>query len=553
MVKSDIQTTFNAYIEGATALHASWNKLQNAEDQLGCVDGQIIGTGRPDYTQSSTEYNLFVGDKNFLLIDIPGIEGDEGKYREAIKNSLEKAHVIFYVNGSGKKAEKDTLEKIKKYMRDRTSVYAIFNVHCKAKQERIEGFDNTYQETLSDAYKKQSEIVHQTQGELISFLGEKFRGSITLNGLLSFCSTAMDCNGNTTIIQDTEDKRLRAEQGKFLKEYSNNVELMQMDSHICEVQDVIAQKIEHFDEDIFEENLEKLRNRLINMISEVSSLRDVEKKKIKNFLRDYDEFEQKCEIARHDFVQTIGRIDRSIVAGAFSSVQDKLFEMIDECKGKIKSSDVEEVFKQYEQQIIHDIQTTVDEKVSVAINEYQEAILDAENRLCKNLQRDQIIFQNDIEDENVDLDFSFIKSLKFSFKDFAKGAFKVGGYALTGGTIGSAFCPGLGTVIGAVAGAVVGIVERIWSWFASKEKRINKAKKELKESLDAQIDEIAENLKQSIKEQELEKQIDVKHEQIVQNIESQRKALNDIERILNVVVMDLENRYRRIQKDCWED
>ena len=79
MVKSDIQTTFNAYIEGATALHASWNKLQNAEDQLGCVDGQIIGTGRPDYTQSSTKYNLFVGDKNFLLIDIPGIEGDEGK------------------------------------------------------------------------------------------------------------------------------------------------------------------------------------------------------------------------------------------------------------------------------------------------------------------------------------------------------------------------------------------------------------------------------------------------------------------------------------------
>ena len=90
MVKSDIQTTFNAYIEGATALHFSWNQLQNAEDRLGCVDGQIIGTGRPDYTQSSTEYNLFVGDKNFLLIDIPGIEGDEGKYREAIKNSLAK-------------------------------------------------------------------------------------------------------------------------------------------------------------------------------------------------------------------------------------------------------------------------------------------------------------------------------------------------------------------------------------------------------------------------------------------------------------------------------
>ena len=83
------------------------------ERNMGCVDGRIIGTGRSDYTQGSTEYNLTIGDKTFALIDIPGIEGDESKFEEIIRDSLDKAHTIFYVNGSGKKLEQATLEKVK--------------------------------------------------------------------------------------------------------------------------------------------------------------------------------------------------------------------------------------------------------------------------------------------------------------------------------------------------------------------------------------------------------------------------------------------------------
>lgn len=550
MVKNNIQTAFNAYVSSATALYASWKQLQNAEDWLGCVDGQIIGTGRPDYTQSSTYYTLSVGERKFLLVDIPGIEGDEGKYREAIKNSLVKAHVIFYVNGSGKKAEKDTLEKIKKYMHDRTSVYAIFNVACKAKRERVAGFDKaTYHEELSEAYENYSKIVSQTEDELKSFLDGKFKGSITLNGLLSFCSLAMDCSGNTTIIPDDESKRLRADQAKFLKEYSNDSELMKRDSHIHGVQEIINQwDGKAGDEEIVRGNLEKLSNRLKEMLDDVSKLHKAEKEKIKGFRCDYDEFEQKCEVAKHDFIQSIGRVDRSIVADAFSQVQDELFKMIEERKGKIKSSEVEAVFKQYEEKIVQDIQGLVDKKVQCAIAEYQEAISDAEKRLCKNLQRHQIIFQNGMENESGNLDFSFMKSLKFSFKDLAKSAFKVGGYAFTGGAIGSAFCPGIGTVIGAVAGVFVGLVERICNWFTSKENRINKAKKELKESLDVQIDDITDKLKDFIKEQEFERQIDMKQAQLAQSIEKQRASLSDIERVLDMIVTELENRYREYEK-----
>lgn len=77
--------------------------INNLQINKGCVDGKIIGTGRSDYTQESTMYNLLVGNKNVILIDIPGIEGDESNYEQIISSSLDKAHIIFYVNGSGKK------------------------------------------------------------------------------------------------------------------------------------------------------------------------------------------------------------------------------------------------------------------------------------------------------------------------------------------------------------------------------------------------------------------------------------------------------------------
>lgn len=115
MVKNTVKTSVINLANKDKSFLDSLCKISTLEKNLGCIDGKIIGTGRSDYTQGSTEYKLLVNDNEFLLIDIPGIEGDESKYKATIKESLAKAHLIFYVNGSGKKAEKNTLEKIHLY------------------------------------------------------------------------------------------------------------------------------------------------------------------------------------------------------------------------------------------------------------------------------------------------------------------------------------------------------------------------------------------------------------------------------------------------------
>ena len=47
-------------------------------------DGLIVGDGRSDFTKVYEEYNLKINGKEFILIDVPGIEGREEDFRDEI-------------------------------------------------------------------------------------------------------------------------------------------------------------------------------------------------------------------------------------------------------------------------------------------------------------------------------------------------------------------------------------------------------------------------------------------------------------------------------------
>ncbi len=541
MVKNKTKAAVATFIENEKAFYDSLKKITALESDLGCVDGKIIGTGQPDYTQGSTEYKLVVDNKDFLLIDIPGIEGKEKEYKKIILNSLEKAHLIFYVNGSGKKAEKKTLERIKAYMHDGTSVYALFNVHCKAKKKRVPGIDKSYTEELAEAYKVQGEIAAQTEAEFKPFLGENFKGSVLLNGLLSFCSLAADGDGSTTIVND-EEKTLRNDQVKLLKEYSGDFEQMRRESHIELVEDVIARHIEHFDEYIIEENLKKLRVRLADTVSKVESLKKIESEKIKNFLSDYDDFERHCKNAKYDFTHTIQRIGRTEVESAFIGVREELFDAVEKNGGKIKKEQISEIFDKRKNKITKDIEKAVSDKVNEAAHDYQSAVKEAEKRLLKDLQREQKKFKIAMQANALNLDTSFLNALKFSFKDFTDGAMKIGRY-IWDMTIAIPI-----PIIGSIVGLLVGLFDVIWGWIISKEKRINRAKAKLQEALNDKIDEIVDEIKKSIKKHKPEEQIKRAHTEIQNGIERQRATLRDIEKLLDVVTLNLNKSAKALDR-----
>ena len=77
------------------------------------ADGAIIGDGKPDFTRKATSYEF----DDFILIDLPGIEGSEEMVIGEILESVKRAHVVFYVTSSvtppqkGEDNKKGTIEK----------------------------------------------------------------------------------------------------------------------------------------------------------------------------------------------------------------------------------------------------------------------------------------------------------------------------------------------------------------------------------------------------------------------------------------------------------
>ncbi|GAA7056861.1 hypothetical protein AOHp67_04200 [Helicobacter pylori] len=91
--------------------HAELEKLQ---------DGAIIGDGRSDFTLKTESYTLKHNNQSFVLLDVPGIEGDEKKVKQQISNATKKAHAIFYVTKTpappqkGEERKEGMIEKIQK-------------------------------------------------------------------------------------------------------------------------------------------------------------------------------------------------------------------------------------------------------------------------------------------------------------------------------------------------------------------------------------------------------------------------------------------------------
>ena len=524
---------------------SSYEQLVILERNRGCVDGKIIGTGQADYTQGSTVYNLTIEDKTFALIDIPGIEGDERKFEEVIQESLDKAHAIFYVNGSGKKLEQATLEKVKKYMHDGTSVYAVFNVHCKAKKERIPGIDKTFEEELNTAYMKQEEIISQTENELNIFLGSNYKGSLSLNGLLAFCGYAIEESGKTTIV-DERDKNLRSDQKKYIKEYSGEIARLREDSHIGLVQDIIDDKVGNFETYIYAENIKKLKNRIHEMIIRIDKLRFIEIEKIKGFIEIYSEFESNCYNAKEDYIQTISHIGYNTATDAFAEVKAKLFQMVEEDKGKTDSKKIQKYFDTHKNELIKDMQNSLNARMDQAQKDYEEAIEDARQRLVKDFEREQIKFEISLSSGSIELDDSFADTLKYNLQSFGGDLFRVGSLALSGAGIGSLIAPGIGTAIGAVVGAILGVLSSIWNFFASEATRINRAKEKLQRAIDEHIDELSDNIESELKKLNYEEKINASYDKIYNQAEKQKAALEYVERLLNNISMDLKKNYKKV-------
>lgn len=459
-----------------TALLDTVVAYERKKAQAHRVDGLIIGTGEADFTKGNTLYPLNYQGKRFQLIDVPGIEGDEGKYAHMVREAVAKAHLVFYVNGTNKKPEKTTAQKIRSYLRLGTQVCPLINVRGNADAYEFE----QDRESLA-GHGGSIDALQQTEEVLRSVLGSKvLQPGHCVQGLLAFSSLAIDAQTGHTTINPSRSQDLVIQQRNYQKHFASHKAMYEF-SQIQSVARVLHGKLATYQEDMVESNKTKVHELLVENAATLQTLYTTHEEFV---ARTKPEFE-KCHEAIKGAQE---RFERLVIAGRknlwdkfFNSIKDDADEIVEKYFGDNDaiSSKINRAFKSKQESLKDDLQRQFQNSLTELSQDLQQAM----RRLLEDVARvelEQLLYDAD----TLDIKYKTPElGLGLELGDYGWMAFNIGSYALTGAGIGIAF-PVIGNLIGAIAGAAVGILINLLSYFTGKEKRIRKAQGQIQEKID---------------------------------------------------------------------
>nr|WP_240643244.1 GTPase [Helicobacter pylori] len=145
-------------------------------------DGAIIGDGRSDFTLKTQSYPFQYNHQNFVLLDVPGIEGSEKKVIDQISNATQKAHAIFYVTKTpnspqkGEEKKEGTIEKIQRQLDSQTEVWTIFNKPINSPRALKDGLIN----------ENEKESLKTLDEKMKGVLGEHYKGHQIVSAQMAF-------------------------------------------------------------------------------------------------------------------------------------------------------------------------------------------------------------------------------------------------------------------------------------------------------------------------------------------------------------------------------
>lgn len=474
------------------ALLKSTVDLEKLKSHAYRVDGQTIGTGEADFTKGNTAYALSYKGENFQLLDVPGIEGDEKKYEHLVRQAIAKAHLVFYINGTNKKPETTTAEKIRSYLRRGTQVSTVINVRGNADAYEFDE-DRKSLENHGDAKK----ALEQTMGVLESVLGKQvLLPGHCIQGLLAFSSLAINPENKKTSIHPSRNHDLVIHQRNYLKHFASNKSMFEF-SQLRTVAQVLHKKLDTFREDIIESNKVKVRE----LLSENISILQKSHVEHEVFIKKINPEFEKCRESIHEALKTFERLMSAGRKNLWGDLFNDLIEHADTIvannfgdNDSIKSG-INKAFTSLQT----DIGARMQEQLEEQLADLQSSMAQAMERLIQDVRRvdfqQKIIFDTDSQKSmsnmtrlNMDLDT----------KAWGSIAFNVGSYAVSGFFIGSAF-PVIGNMIGGAVGAAIGLFVSFVQLFLGKEKRIRKAQAQIQEKIEEVRNQVISELPKDMK------------------------------------------------------
>lgn len=445
--------------------------------QARLIDGVIIGTGEADFTKGNTLYPLNYKGKRFQLIDVPGIEGDESKYAHLVREAVAKAHLVFYVNGTNKKPEKATAQKIRSYLRLGTQVCPLINVRGNADAYEFE----EDRESLT-GNGGPTAALQQTEEVLRSVLGNKvMQPGLCVQGLLAFSALASDPQTGRTTIDPSRGRDLVIQQRNYQKHFASSKSMYEF-SQIKSVAEVLHGKLASFREDMIESNKTKVHELLVENAATLRALHATHEAFLARTKPEFEKCRDTVKEALEHFEQLVLTGRKNLWDKFFTKLKDDADGIVEQNFGNNDtiSSNINRAFKTRQDALKDDLQAQFQKYLA----DLQQGLQQAMQRLLEDVAR--------VEFEQLLCDADTLKinyktpelGLGLELGDYGWMAFNIGSYALAGAGIGSAF-PVIGNLVGAIAGAVVGLLVNVLSYFTGKEKRIRKVQGQVQEKIDA--------------------------------------------------------------------
>ncbi len=440
-------------------------------------DGAIIGDGRSDFTKKTKSYTLKHNNQSFVLLDVPGIEGDEKKVKEQISDATRKAHAIFYVTKTpnppqkGEEGKRGTIEKIQRQLDSQTEVWTIYNKPITSPRALKDGL-------INENEKESLKILNE---KMKAILGKHYKGHQIVSAQAAFYGLA------SALLPESDFYKNKQKFLDFFKEK----ELLLYQCHFKLLAKFIS-------EELIKNSRAKIResncNKALKVVEQLQkAIKTTIEKQIDPMIREMqghkEEVEYRLDRSTDKFISDLKNSAHNEIDQFKSDFRIEMHKRIEEgiedekCK-EILKNECEQRVKELGENIkrrFKECGERFDEEIKEDIERFKERIKDS----LRMLERISINNLNPNADFNMDSGIDTIGLLA-----------SIGGLVLLG--IVNIWNP-VGWVELGIAGlvALVGGVKALWNYFNPDYKK-SQQRKEVDKKLDEVCEKIAENVKSRI-------------------------------------------------------
>ncbi|WP_229261788.1 GTPase [Helicobacter pylori] len=494
-------------------------------------DGAIIGDGRSDFTLKTQSYSFQYNHQTFVLLDVPGIEGDEKKVIDQISDATQKAHAIFYVTKApkppqkGEERKEGTIEKIQKQLGSQTEVWTIFNKPITSPIALKDGLIN----------ESEQESLKILDKEMKGVLGKHYMGHKVVSAQAAFYGLAQALIPET----DFDEKKQ-----KFLKNFKEEELLNQ--SHFKPLAEFIAEElIKNSRDKIIKSNC----NKALKVVEELQkAIKTTIEKRIDPMIKEMQEHQEEVECrldrSKDKFISDLTNSAFYEIDQFKSDLREKMYVHIER---KIEDEECKEIFKNELIQGIETLRENIKRRFKECAERFDEHIKEDIEQFKERIQDSLAIIERiGIDSGNFDFNTDF--NTDSGIDGFALGL-SIGGLVVLG--IVNMWNP-MGWAELGLAGFVIaiGIVKSVWGFFDSDYKK-SQQRKEVDKNLAQICEKIAENVKSQIesgKKDALEKIEELKvelNDSSIGNYERMKRLLKEAYERLGDISHNIKTRSKQ--------